>query len=131
MKVQREDWLDIDYTVIARMEYDDDVFVNFELYAISSHGYSEYKDGKSTHYNVLQYPRKGTLDGLDLVDDPELSDVEAAGTVKWDGCSNIHFPASEECMMHNCTREQLRNFGTALVRVHELAEKMIGEKWNP
>lgn len=54
--------------------------------------------------------------------------IYVRGHVKWDGCSNYTFPASESCMEHECDRSGLVALGTLLGRVFDQCAAMMGDK---
>lgn len=62
-----------------------------------------------TNYRVewKMHENKLSIEYDVYVEDNEDLDHFLNGFVKWDGCSNWHFPCFEQCMFHACTREQM------------------------
>ena len=55
--------------------------------------------------------------GGHVFDSPGAAPPLVSGSVKWDGCSNYDFPASEDCMMHGCSRDDLLSLGEMLAAI--------------
>jgi hypothetical protein len=77
--------------------------------------------------DALEYTRADANSKLDLIADPHHAERYFAGSVKWDGCSNIHF-GDKEGYMHNCSRADLEALSRRLVivfnRCGELLDKV-------
>lgn len=47
-----------------------------------------------------------------------------SGFVKWDGCSNWHFPSVNDCMFHGCSRSDLTRFGELMAVCWDMTPKL-------
>ena len=73
------------------------------------------------------FPKKDTLDANDPTDDAALSEPYLHGFVKWDGCSDWHFDAQDELMLHFCGKRQAMRLGTLMERLYDLAAELMPE----
>ncbi len=57
--------------------------------------------------------------GATRANNPDDLPAFIAGSVKWDGCSDIEFPEyeKESCALHNCSRFGLTSMGVLLGRI--------------
>lgn len=116
-------WDDLGYSV-AHQLHENGLVMEFKLY---TQLYTDSADG------MRYYERPGVTTPCE---NPVREDgmhnsalVRAEGSVKWDGCSNIKFPETDEVMLHFCSKEAVEQFGQALARLYDLAKNMIGERW--
>lgn len=79
--------------------------------------------------NTPAYIRAGATSGMDTTDDPAQAQVFAHGSVKWDGCSDWHIDAQDDCMLHGCTREDLTRIGEILARCRDWTAELL-PTWN-
>jgi hypothetical protein len=80
-------------------------------------GFSAVAAVHSYHVDFAVYAIAGTeVDGTPVYGPSFEKSLDGAevylhGFVKWDGCSNWHFDAQDECMLHGCGRRDLTNIG--------------------
>lgn len=100
--------------VVVYSNYEN-VALNFRLYAIEC----EDEDGNVLFHEDAQdsWPSP--------VRDISKAELFAHGDVKWDGCSNWSFDASERVMFHQCTRKGLEDFGKLLTTCWDIAKKEL------
>jgi hypothetical protein len=107
---------EIDYTIRARLG-DNDCYVDVEAYWIV---------GEAAPSGALLYPRRGALCGADRpvesIDDAERF---MNGHVKWDGCSNLEFDDSAECMLHFCGKQHAVRLGALMGAIYDLAHEIL------
>lgn len=56
-------------------------------------------------------------------------EVFCKGYVKWDGCSNWHFPDFEKCMFHACTMQQLEVLSSLPIKCWEHASEVMKDNF--
>lgn len=56
------------------------------------------------------------------------SEIMIRGSIKWDGCSNIEFPASQSCMHHECDRVGLTDIGILLGRIYDQCAELMKDR---
>lgn len=70
------------------------------------------------------YSKRGCVATAPTADLDE-AEVCMAGSIKWDGCSNVEYPETRECMQHLCGRGGWRDWCSALMALYdEVAPKI-------
>jgi hypothetical protein len=72
---------------------------------------------------------KRAVDDIETTEDPEEAEVFLRGWVKWDGCSNWHFPDCEgDGSIHLCSWGQAAEIGVLVKRMYEITAEYIPER---
>jgi len=122
-------WKDIGYCCVAEAyEYWMDLKI-YEFYLYKDPGEEEW-DGiaplaaglapSGYAFNHTQY--NCSPDPVKKIDEAQ---VFLHGSIKWDGCSNLHFDEQDNVCLHFCGREEATNIGVLFDRLYDLAAKMI------
>ena len=69
--------------------------------------------------------KKDADSGTDSVETVEEAQVYLSGSIKWDGCSNLHFGEQKRCSLHFCGKQEAMNVGVLMGRLYDLAAKII------
>lgn len=111
---ERRDWFDIGHTAVAvPCPGSEDHVVDVRIFTIVS----------------TSPPAEFAKDGLNFPSTPDIdsADVYLSGSIKWDGCSNWHFDAQDDAMLHFCSRKEAGDIGELLRRLYDLAAEIIPE----
>ena len=102
---------DIDYTVNMTIGKSNDCYVDFEVFEILGN-----EDGaESTFW------KKGEMSNFPGTTSIEEAEYFVKGFIKWDACANIEF----NNMIHFCGPTHVKNFGTLMTRLFDLAYEMM------
>lgn len=55
----------------------------------------------------------------------EEADLYLHGSVKWDGCSDLHFDAQDDCMLHFCGRADVKKVGQMLSKLYDITAELL------
>jgi hypothetical protein len=75
-------------------------------------------------FGVAEYNRQGGHGG-DSTTSLAEAEVFLSGSIKWDGCANLHFDAQDECMLHFCGRDDASKVGQLIDLLYDLTEKFL------
>jgi len=104
---------DIEFDVRVAIGEQNDCYVDVEAYRTHAWG-----DGR-------EYQRADSDTSPDCTPDLARARRYLHGSVKWDGCSNLHLDEQDEAMLHFCGRKEARNIGELLARIYDLAHDVL------
>lgn len=110
ISVMNDLWFTIKMTMAHQYRAD---FVIYEIAGIQLDG-------------IPIYVLKGTE--RDMTNEIDDAKVFMHGDIKYDGCTNWYFDSQDECMIHFCSREQLKNLGSLLTACFDMAFE-INQEW--
>jgi len=106
-------WNDIGYGALLEFEDDDPYCVEFTVCEIVG----------ATSMNESIFRLDGTMN--DTTMDHEEAGVYMHGSIKLDGCSNMHYDAQDTLMLHYCGRDHLKSTFEMLHRLYDEAGRIM------
>lgn len=112
-------WRYIDFAV--RYWLCGETWLDFEVITIMG-----YRENPDTHkFDVPMYEKFDEVRCDVEAKTLDEAEVFCTGSIKWDGCSNIHYPAIEKCAQHLCGRDCWVKFSTLILRIFDTLAPMI------
>lgn len=115
-----EHWDDLQVTIIFTQLFNHAIeFYAAEIAATGIKGPGDFTADRG-------WTKKGASSNLDLVYDPHDAEQFVRGSIKWDGCQNIHF--GSEGYMHLCGSNDVERLSQFLIRVFNKCGELMGDK---
>ena len=107
------------------------LYMQVEAYHIvGDYGELEAKGRPASPDRPFVYLRRGATTSGDVVDDLAQAGRWLHGEIKWDGCSNFHIDAQDDCALHFHSRSDAVAVGALLGALYDLAREMMpGPDW--
>jgi hypothetical protein len=83
--------------------------------------------GKADSGKCYYYERKGATSSGDWVDTIEEAGKFLHCSIKWDGCSDWHFDEQDDCMIHFCGKNHMKEMHKLMDMLYDLAEELMAD----